>query len=220
MWFWIKNLILVIGLGGAAIYLLTYQDSAIQTVTTKTAKTISKNNPVTAKEDAQGRGTFSSTSSGAAKGLSDFYGKVKEELLGNGKTIGDGFVLKLDKPTLSVDEQLQNRAQIVTPGSYKFTGEVEDRHFRSGETIKDILSEYAAKEGIVLIWRLEKDYIIKHYFQVESNLVSTIGSVAKALDSDFERDVFGYYCPRERAAVITYDSSSYLKSNCKLAGKK
>ncbi len=220
MWFWIKNLLLAVILITVAIILITDQGSSVLLQFAKDSQPAPQKTVVKTKTSVtpeQSDGAFASTTTEAGKGLSSFYGKIKEDLLGNGKTIGDGFVLKVDRPTQSVDEQLQNRALMVNPGSPNWQGETEDRHFRTGETIREILSNYAEKEGIVLIWRLERDYIIKHYFQVESNFVGALGSVAKALDSDFERDVFAYYCPRERAAIITYDTSSYLTNNCKLA---
>ncbi|MFT4925714.1 MAG: hypothetical protein ACI8WB_001809 [Phenylobacterium sp.] len=218
MWFWIKNVTLLVFLGVTAWYLLNYQDIHKEDEVGK-GKAASRTAIKEQQQDAE-RGTFSSSSSKAAKGLSNFYGKVKEELLGNSKTLGDGFVLKLDKPKDSIDQQLQKRAEMVTPGNFKFQGEFEGRRFRTGDTIREILKGYAEEEGLELYWRLERDYVIKHYFEVESNFVAALGSVAKALDSDFEKDVYAWYCPRERAAIITYEHNDYLKSNCQLADAK
>lgn len=222
MWFWIKNIFLTVFLIAAAVFLLTDQsklfEEQLEILRRPPAEQGQKKPQAKTSEDQQG--SFSGTTSGAAAGLSNFYGKVKEDLLGNSNKLGDGFVLKLKKPNITIDQQLQNRARMVTPGNPKFEGEFVDRRFRSGDTVKDKLSEYAEDEGIELFWRLERDYIIKHNFQVSSSFVEALGSVAKAIDSDFERDVYAYYCSRERAAIVTYETSDYMSSNCKLADSK
>ncbi|MCJ8274591.1 MAG: toxin co-regulated pilus biosynthesis Q family protein, partial [Psychrosphaera sp.] len=91
------------------------------------------------------------------------------------------------------------------------------RRFRIGETIRAQLAAAAEEEGIALIWQLDRDYIIKHYFEVDSNLISALGTVASALDSDFEKDVFAFYCYRQRAVIITHEKSDYVNANCRLA---
>jgi cyclophilin family peptidyl-prolyl cis-trans isomerase len=225
MLFWIKNILLTVFLLGAVVFLLFGQDWVIpgDSVAEKpgriTQSTTKTKEELQAEKDAEEE-AFSMTTSGAAKGLSNFYGKVKEELLGNKKTLGDGYVLRVEPSIYTLEEQLQQRGDMVTPGSPKFTGEHVNRHFRVGDTIRKNLIQAAEDEGMELIWRLDRDYIIKHYFQVESNLLGVLGTVAKALDSDFEKDVFAYYCFKERAVIITHESSEYVQSNCKLANSK
>ena len=162
---------------------------------------------------------FGMTTSSAATGLSRFYGKVKEELLGNNTTIGDGYVIKLKPSIFTLDEQLQRRGAMVKPGSPKFTGEITTRHFRQGQTIRNQLFEAAQQEGMELIWQLERDYIIKHYFKVDADLLSTLSTVAKALNSDFDKHVYALYCFNQRAVVITHDYTDYVRANCRDASE-
>ena len=173
-----------------------------------------------AKSEPRRDGAFASTTTSAASGLSDFYGKIKKDLLGNSNTIGDGFVVKVKPSVYTLDEQLQHRGAMVKPGSPKFTGETTIRHFRKGETIRNQLSEAASQEGMALIWQLERDYIIKEYFQVNADFLKTLSSVAHALNSDFENHVYALYCFNQRAVVITYDYTDYVKSNCTVANKE
>lgn len=226
MWFWLKHLTLAAVLVGAVVFLLFGDDikfSGDPIPVTDEAGRVTKPNRQTdeekAKED-EGGPSFTLTTSSAAKGLSGFYGKVREELLGNSKTLGDGFVLKLDPPKYSLDQQLRRREEMVQPGPEKFTGEVTNRRFRSGDTLKQILESATEAEGMELIWRLDRDYVIKHYFQVESNLVDAVGTVAKALDSDFDTEILAFYCSKQRALVLTHEITDFVRDNCRSTKKE
>jgi hypothetical protein len=231
MWFWIKNGLIALILLAAAIFLLLGEDIKFtgtpskdepnraaqpvrQPIQQSTTQVEDKKLPVDNKDEA-----FSMTSSGAAKGLSNFYGKVRGELLGTNKTMGDGFVISVEPSIYTLDERLQRRGEMVNPGSPNFTGERISRRFRIGETIREQLAA-AEVEGIALIWQLDRDYIIKHYFEVDSDLISALGTVASALDSDFEKDVFAFYCYKQRAVIIAHEKSEYVNNNCRLATTK
>ena len=226
MGFWIKKITLMFVLLGIAAYVLMVDDLGFNSNSNDTAQQTAKNQPkpkpkkIVSPEQEQepiyGDGSaFGITQSSAATGLSRFYGKVKEELLGYNTTTGDGYVIKLKPPILSLDEQLQRRGAMVTPGSPKFTGQFTTRHFRQGQTIRNQLIDAAHQEGMELIWQLERDYIIKHYFKVDADLLSTLSTVAKALNSDFEKHVYALYCFNQRAVVITHDYTDYVRENCR-----
>jgi len=226
MWFWIKNITLTIVLLFISAYLLVgdpswFKTSSSPQQTSKPEPTAQIKRPTykaTKKEEpeiAGDGGTFTMTRSSAATGLSRFYGKVKEELLGNSNTIGDGFVIKLKPSVYSLDEQLQRRGSMVKPGSEDFDGEILTHHFRKGETMRNQLTIAAEQEGMALIWQLERDYIIKHYFKVDSDLLSTLSTVAKALNSDFEKDVYAFYCFAQRAVIITNEFTDYVRQQCR-----
>lgn len=225
MGFWIKKFILMFVLLGIAGYVLLIDEFSFSSNRPNVAqqqqeKPQPKPKKVTSSKEQEEEiygegGTFEMTTSSAATGLSRFYGKVKEELLGNNKTVGDGYVIKLKPSIFTLDEQLQRRGAMVQPGSPKFTGETTTRHFRQGQTIRNQLIVAAQQEGMELIWQLERDYIIKHYFKVNADLLSTLSTVAKALNSDFEKHVYALYCFNQRAVVITHDYTDYVKQNCR-----
>ncbi len=225
MWFWIKHLLIASFLLAAVGFLIFGDDITFspdkeeEKFTGRVIKPSKKTEEEKAEEEAD-KETFGITTSSAAKGLSNFYGKVKEELLGTNKTLGDGFVLKLTPSVYTLDEELKQREEMVQPGPKTFTGTFMNRRFRSGDTLKQILEQATEDEGMELIWRLDRDYVIKHYFQVESDLVDTVGTVAKALNSDYEKDIQALYCYKQRALVITYEISDYVKANCRQAKTK
>ena len=228
MGFWIKKFILMFVLLALAAYVLLVDEINLlpksQTVVKNQNEPKPKPKPKRIQQQEQevihGDGSaFRMTTSSAATGLSRFYGNVKKELLGNNTTIGDGYVIKLEPPIFTLDEQLQRRSAIVKPASPTFTGTTATRHFRQGQTIRKQLIIAAEQEGMELIWQLERDYIIKHYFKVEADLLSTLSAVAKALNSDFDKHVYALYCFNQRAVVITHDYTDYVKANCRDASE-
>lgn len=104
------------------------------------------------------------------------------------------------------------------PGDRNWRGQVTDRRFREGDTIKTKLTEFSRSEGIELFWTLPRDYVVKQYFQTDTTLIATINEVAIAIAPDFHSPVLAYYCPRERAAVITDKANDHLLRHCITAG--
>lgn len=185
MWFWIRNIVLLVLLGGLAYLILTRPDFLIR------------------KDSANV----------AAEGFSEFYGKIRGSLADGARELSK-FKLTLPDTSDQLTRQLQQRSQIVIPGDINWRGQVTDRRFREGDTVKTKLSEYARSEGIELFWTLPRDYVVKHYFQTDTSLITTIHEVAVAIAPDFQSPVMAYYCPRERAAVITDKTNPHLQQHC------
>lgn len=185
MWFWIRNLTLLVVLGAFAYAIFTKPDFLIH------------------KDSANV----------AAEGFSDFYAKIRGSIADGAKELSK-FKLSLPDTSNRLTQQLQQRANIVAPGDANWRGQITDRRFREGDTIKTKLTEYSQAEGIELFWTLPRDYVVKHYFQTDTTLIETIHEVAVAIAPDFESPVSAYYCPRERAAVITDKPNEHLQNNC------
>lgn len=189
MWFWIRNIILLLLLGGFAYVLLTKPDLILRT---------DKVNQ-------------------AAKGLSEFYGKIRGTDVDGARELSK-FKLSLPDTSQQLTQQLQQRALVVVPGQDGWRGKVMDRRFREGDTIKTKLTEYARAEGLELFWTLPRDYVIKQYFQIDRSLIDTVHQIAQAIAPDFHSPVLSFYCPKERAAVITDKTNDHLTQHCIAAG--
>lgn len=184
VWFWIKHLSLGIILVAAALYLLLGKGPVIDTST--------KSNP-------------------AAEGLSNFYNSFRSTL--NSMTEREKYVILLGEPEISLAEKLKQRSTSnKVPANWR--GEIKARRFDKGETLKEVLSEFAEQEGIEFLWYLDKDYIIKDNFRVDETFITTLYQVSKAIDSDFENDVFGFFCYKHGTAVITENPTRYVRDNC------
>lgn len=185
MWFWIRNIILLVVLAALAYTVLTKPE-------------------IIFRKD---------TVNSAAKGLSDFYASIRGTLADGADRISD-FRIRLPDTSEKLTSQLTQRSKIVVPGEPNWRGEITDRRFREGDTVKNKLTDYARAEGIELFWTLPRDYVIKQYFQTDSSLIGTIHQISVAIAPDFSSPVLAYYCPQERAAVITDKANDYLRQHC------
>lgn len=185
MWFWIRYLSFAVILIALAAYFLM---GNVPTLDLKESK------------------------NAAAEGLSRFYASIRNQVKSNKER--DQYVLSLKKPDQTVDRVLAERTRTVTPMPASWTGSVEQRRFENGSTLKDVLVEYAKSEGIELYWYLSKDYVVKDHFRVDSNFTSALYQVGRAINDDFEHEVYTYFCNKQRAAVITELPSEYVRANC------
>ncbi|MEH8019792.1 TcpQ domain-containing protein [Rheinheimera metallidurans] len=185
MWFWIRNLTLFIILATLAYGIFTKPDFLIR-----------KN-----------------SANVAAEGFSDFYSKVRSSISVGVKELSK-FKIALPDTSDKLTQLLQQRSRVVVPGDVNWRGTVVDRRFRDGETVKNKLTEFAQAEGIALFWTLPRDYVVKQYFQTETTLIETIHEIAVAIAPDFQSPVLAFYCPRERAAVITDKINAHLQQYC------
>jgi hypothetical protein len=185
MWFWLRNIGLLLLLGALAYAMLTKPDFLLR------------------KDSVNA----------AAKGLSEFYTKFRGSISDTTLKISN-FRIHLPDTSDRLTEQLQQRSKMVTPGEPNWRGLVTDRRFREGDTVKSKLTEYAHSEGIELFWTLPRDYVVKQYFQTDTTLIESIYTISAAIAPDFSSPVLSYYCPRERAAVITDKTNAYLQQHC------
>ena len=185
MWFWIRNITLLVLLGGLAYAILTKPDFLIR------------------KDSANV----------AAEGFSEFYGKIRGSIADGARELSE-FKLSLPDTSDRLAQQLIQRSKVVVPGDKNWRGLVTDRRFREGDTVKTKLTEFARAENTELFWTLPRDYVVKQYFQTDTTLIETIYEIAVAIAPDFRSPVLAFYCPRERAAVITDKENDYLRKNC------
>lgn len=188
MWFWIRNLSLLVILGGLAYAILTKPDFFLR------------------KESANA----------AADSFSEFYGKIRGSIADGAKELSK-FKLTLPDTSDRLTQQLMQRSKVVVPGDKNWRGQVTDRRFREGDTVKTKLTEFARAENTELFWTLPRDYVVKQYFQTDTTLIETVYEISVAIAPDFSTPVLAYYCPRERAAVITDKENDYLRLNCMTA---
>lgn len=152
-----------------------------------------------------------------ASGLSAFYQEFRLSSLDPIKDeIGD-FVMELGGSDQSVEERLESMASDARPVSGRWVGEKKFRTFKAGNTLREALSGFAQQEGMQVIWDLDQDFVIKHQFQMDTTIALAVKQIASAVDSNFDGDVQGYVCPKERSLVVTANQTNYLETNCVVA---
>lgn len=151
-----------------------------------------------------------------AKGLSDFYAQYRSPT--NEVASEDSeFVLDLNTNTNEppLTERLKEMESLQKPVSGRWVGEHKYRTFKAGSTLREMVAEYAQKEGMQLIWELDQDFVVKSNFQVEDTVVGMVNQVARAIDSNFNGTVEAFFCPKQRTLVVTNKPSDYLRKSCR-----
>ena len=201
MWFWVRHVVLGIILVIAAYIILNTQDFKFEV------------------NSSSSPSKYSTQQNAAAKGLSDFYAKIRDAVDTN-RPNGNKFVLYNELPEETMTSTLQKRRLVVKPSPRDWKGDTKERNFSKGDTLKAQLTHFAREEGIELYWYLQRDYVVKHIMNVESDFVVALYKVAEAIDGDFPGKVIAYYCPNERAAIITNKPDTYVSQNCVSSLKK
>ncbi len=160
------------------------------------------------------------TTNKAAIGLSKFYANLHGDMDGKGPKIRNNIVY-LPEPKGDLVELLQAREMVVRPYNKNWHGSIESRPFRKGETLNQKLTEYSEKDGVELIWWLNRDYIIKDPFRIEKDILTTAYQVGKAIEGHFEEGLSIFFCYRQRAVVVVKtEPNDFLEEECTLLGSK
>ncbi len=154
------------------------------------------------------------TKKSVSSGLTDFYSTHR---MSSSKPfqddIGD-FVMELNEPEESLNDRLRSMESLQKPLSDSWVGEYKHRSFKAGSTIREAITGFAQSEGLQVIWELNKDFVVKHHFQMDSTVTGSMGKIASAINSSFEGEVRAYLCPKQRSLVITEKTTPYLLQNC------
>lgn len=151
-----------------------------------------------------------------AKGMSTFYAAYRmSSTKPFEEDIGD-FVMQLNPSKEPLDNRLKNMESSQKPSSSNWVGEYKFRSFRAGQTIREVIVDYAQNEGMQVLWELDKDFIIKNQFQMENTIADSLAKIARAIDGSFEGEVKAFICPKQRSLIITERSTDYIRQNCNL----
>lgn len=228
--FWLRNIILGLFLIALAWGFFANQDfllslegsqskvdeSTISTSDTATENISGQQPKSKAKKYQQGR----SSTNAAAIGLSKFYANLHGDMDEKGPKIRNNIVY-LPDPKGDLEKLLQAREMVVRPYKKNWQGSIESRPFRRGETLNQKLSEYTEKDGIELIWWLNRDYVVKDPFRVEKDILLTSFQVAKAIEGHFESGLSIFFCNRQRAIVVIESGpQAFLEEECILLESK
>ena len=176
--------------------------------------------PQHAKSSAADYQQGRTSTNAAAIGLSKYYANLRGDMDGKGPKIRNNIVY-LPEPKGDLTKLLQAREMVVRPYKKNWQGSIESRPFRRGETLNQKLTEYADKNGIDLIWWLNRDYVVKDPFRIEKDILKTSFQVAKAIEGHFESGLSIFFCNRQRAIVVIESAPQpFLDEECILLGSE
>jgi len=217
--FWLRNIILGIILVAIAFALLSNVDFFIsltgntkpvneESVSTETDKNKHQNSKVTNKNTSYSKNA-------AAEGLSRFYASLNPDLADKGPKIRNGIVY-LPDPKGDLKKILEARRMVTRPLPKKWQGIKKPQPFREGQTLYQKLTEYANEEGLDVIWRLNKDLLVKSPFRINKEITKMSLQIGQAVNGLFEGGVATYFCYKHRAIVFIEYQNDYLDKECLL----
>ena len=151
----------------------------------------------------------------ASKEFTNFYEQLRYSLDATVDSSKE-YVIKLQDTSDSLTSTLVSRTNTVPALDGNWQGSETNRQFTTGSKIRDQMAGFASAEGIELIWTLPKDYVVKHYFESGGDYLSSLKDIVTAISPDFETPLLAYFCPKERAAVVTDKPNPFLQENCRL----
>ena len=149
-----------------------------------------------------------------SRGLSEFYRDFRMSATDPAEDEQGDFVLDVVGVDPNLDDKLAQMSSQTRPVEKNWTGEHKHRTFQEGNTLREAISQYAQAEGMQVIWELNRDFVVKHHFQLENTVVGSLRQIASAIDASFEGEVLVYMCRRQRSLVITAKDTEYLQQNC------
>jgi len=213
MGFWIRNAILAVVLIGLAVTFFLNIDLLL-TLDPETPK--ASTSEVEAKKDdiknMPPPASAQKKANAAADGLSNFYAKIYGDNKKNRKVRNN--VIFLPEPQGDLVQLLQAREMIVRPFPKNWSGTKTSRAFRKGETLLQKLVEYSESDGLEVIWWVNRDFIIKDPFRINSNILKTANQVGKAIAGNFPEGINSYFCYRQRTLVFINEPLDYLNDEC------
>ena len=220
MGFWVRKTIFGIVLIIIAYLLLANQELLVSLAMGDGSDTEESemNSPVAEKviDDVPQKAPPKKKVNSAAEGLSRFYASINPSFEeGQGPRIRDN-VVYLDKPAGDLEKILEAKKNVTRPLRKSWRGDKASRAFRTGQTLYQKLSEYGEEQGIEVLWRLDKDFIVKDPFRINNNLVKTAFQVGKAVEGHFENGINIYFCHQHKALVLTDQELGYLDTECQL----
>ncbi len=200
MWFWIRHLSAAVLLIILGVYIVV------------------SDNPFTRSEadigESQSEQSKASSGTKTAEGFANFYSALKAKIDAGLDPAREKYVIELKRANTTLTDELMRIGPAVKPIAANWVGPFRNRRFVEGDTLRSRMIDIAEEEHMSLIWWLERDFVVKLPFRVEETAVGTLYKMSTAIDSDFERDVHSYFCPTQRALVITDTVEHYVVENC------
>ncbi|MCO4797825.1 MAG: TcpQ domain-containing protein [Colwelliaceae bacterium] len=215
MLFWIKNAVFLIILAILAYFLIANQEALFSEKTEEPIST--EQQEIEAAEKA--KPVTKEKSNAAADGLSRFYANLHGTDDDDGPKIRNNIVY-LPEPKGDLVELLEARRLVTRPLRKNWSGTVDNRPFRKGQTLYQKLVEYAEKDGLEVIWWLNRDFIVKDAFRINTNIINTAYRVGNAVTGHFQEGISTYFCYQQRTLVLADIESSYLDEECILLPQK
>jgi len=219
--FWLRNLIFGVILAAIAFALITNFDFLMSLggttpPTEEAVVTVNDTTPTDSQKKTSNKANKHEkieSKNAAAEGLSRFYASLNPDLENKGPRIRNG-VVYLPDPTDDLDKFMEARRMVTRPLPKKWKGVKRSYSFRKGQTLYQKLTEYAKNEGLAVIWRINRDLVVKDPFRINKEITRMSFQIGQALNGQLEGGVTTYFCYKHRAIVFIEYPEKYLDKQC------
>lgn len=219
MLFWIKNVIFLAVLIALAYYLIANEEELFTPQGEETVVEAPVEEGKVATPASQPSISIKQ-SNAAAEGLSRFYASLHGTFDGEDGPRVRNNIVYLPEPKGDLVEILEARRLVTRPLRKNWKGSTENRPFRKGETLHQKIREYSSKDGLEVIWWLNRDFLVKDPFRINKDILETAYRVGQAISGHFQDGVKIYFCYQQRALVLIEKEISYLGEECTLLPQK
>lgn len=150
-----------------------------------------------------------------AENVTNFYSEFRQNA-------DDPIGYRLSSQTIYLGDNEQNSMQGMIEAAAKpqsvrssaWQESVKERAFAPGLTLKNEAQTYAAREGLSLVWDLDRDFSIQTRFLTNGTIVEMLDEFVDAIEGEFIRPISVYMCEQHRVLVVSDRRNAFLLKNC------
>lgn len=169
--------------------------------------------PVPASVSSQSNGDEGQSSSVAAS-VTRFYAEFRMSSRDPIKERYGDYVIVLDEAERSIGQRINRITEKNYPPLQEWQGELKERPFSSGSTLRTEATKFVSQAGYTLVWDLNQDFIVRNRYVADGTVVDMLEEIAGAVDANFDRPIAVYFCFKKRAMVISDKQHKYFDNQC------
>jgi hypothetical protein len=154
------------------------------------------------------------TATNIQESLSDFYRRFRNDTGDMHKNENGEFVVDLAPPEQSISQRLNTIPSSSASAQRDPAGMMQNRSFGSGSHLSKVINDYAKNEGLVVIWDLPQDFVVKSGFQISDTIAGTLKILRGSIKHNFAEPINVLLCPEKRSLIVTMQSPASLAKYC------
>lgn len=154
------------------------------------------------------------TATNIQQSLSDFYRRHRNDD-GAAKMNDKGeFVVDLAPAEQSISQRLKGIPSSAANTQRDPAGMLQNRSFGTGSHLSKVINDYAQNEGLVVIWDLPQDFVVKSGFQISDTIAGTLKTLRGSIKHNFAEPIHVLLCPEKRSLIVTMQAPDSLDKYC------
>jgi hypothetical protein len=154
------------------------------------------------------------TATNIEKSLSDFYRRFRNDVGAAHMNDNGEYVIDLAVPLESISQRLNMIPSSVENAQRDPAGMRLNRSFGTDAHLSKVINDYAKNEGLVVIWDLPQDFVVKSGFQINDTIAGTLKILRGSIKHNFAEPINVLLCPEKRSLIVTMQPPESLAKYC------